>query len=460
MTTTPIPAPDAEAKAGLLSLDELRALATARPPEMVLLAVPDGQGRLQGKRMPASHFLDHVADAGADFCGYLLATDTAMRPLDGYAHASWATGYGDMLAVPDPAAIRRLAWPGAGTLVFADAHNSAGEPVRIAPRSMLRRELDLLQADFGLTVKAGLEAEFSLYHGNARAARTHLQPVSTDNLDYHLTQPYGIRAFLQELEEALIGSGLPLEATKSEAGPGQVEITFRYGDPLAAADQHLVLKHAAREIGDVTAITPTFMAAPETGTGNGLHIHLSLWNNEQPAIASDDGGLLPTGLHAVAGLTEVLPQLMPLMLPTVNSYKRLRPHSFAPTHMAWGWDNRTCAVRVTGHRSHGCHLEIRVPGADANPYLALTAVIAAIRHGLKHTLNPPQPVTDNAYQADDLPRLPRTLDAATYTFAASKTAAELLGPDVVTHYTTAARHEIAAMTSEVTDIERTRGFHV
>ncbi|SHL18556.1 glutamine synthetase family protein [Actinacidiphila paucisporea] len=438
--------------AGLLGLD-LRARRSRAPEEMVLVALPDMQGRLQGKRMPAGYFAEHVAETGAEFCAYLLATDIDMQPLDGYAHASWATGYGDMHVVPDLATMRRLAWPGGGVLVLADACDATGANLSIAPRTMLRRQLGLLQQELGLTAKVGVETEFTVYRGTGSAALDQLQPVSERNLDYHLTHPRPMRDFLHSLEEALTGSGLPLESTKTEAAPGQVEVTFRYGDPIEAADNHCILKHAAHQLGEATDVTPVFMAAPQTGIGNGLHVHLSLWEDHKPVLASDDGGLLPAGHQAIAGLVEVLPHLMPLLLSTPNSYKRLRPNTFAPTHMSWGWDNRTCAIRVAGH-GRNRHLEIRVPGADANPYLALTAVIAAIRDGTGRHLTPPAPVGDNT----TAPVLPATLDAALHLFASSKPAADLLGPDVVSHYSTAAHHEIEAMNTEVTDIERCRGF--
>jgi len=444
-------------RGGPLSLDDLREQAAGNPAEMVLLALPDMQGRLMGKRLSVGHFLDNVAGGGTEFCRYLLATDIDMRPLDGFSHTSWEDGYGDMAVVPDTSTLRRLSWPGGGVVVMADVQERSGAAVAISPRTMLRRQLDLLARDHGLTVRTGLEAEFSLYHGRRSPAERDLRPVATHNLDYNLSHPHGVGAFLVGLEEALLESGLPLEATKTEAAPGQIEVTFRYGDPLAAADTHLLLKHTSRKVGDTVEVTPTFMASPETGIGNGLHVHLSLWDGDEPATPSDDDGLSATGQQAVAGLVQVLPQLMPLLLPTVNSYKRLNPKTFAPTHMAWGWDNRTCAVRVVGH-GRGRHLEVRLPGADANPYLVLTAVVAACRHGLAEALTPPEPVKGNAYNTTSAPRLPRTLDAALAAFTASELAADLLGPEVVRHYSTVAEYEIDALSSVVTDAERQRGF--
>ncbi|MDJ0342769.1 glutamine synthetase family protein [Streptomyces sp. H10-C2] len=442
---------------GRLSLDEVVTLLAAEnniPRPMVLVATPDMQGRLQGKRVSLSSFAENVVEHGMEMCAYVLATDTDMRTLDGYALTSWADGYADLRVRPDITTLRNLAGSCPEILVFADPQGSAAH---VAPRTLLRRELDLLEGH-GLRVAVGLESEFVLYHGTPETAVSTLLPAASHNLDYSLDHPPAIRAFLRALEPALTASDLPLEATKTEGGRGQVEVTFRYGDALEAADQHLIFKRLVRHAGEQTGLAPTFMSTPQTGLGSGLHVHISLWNGDQATITNDDRGLLPTGLHAVAGLLEALPQLMPLMLPTSNSYKRLRRHSFAPTTSTWGWDNRTCAVRVVG-RGRAGHLEVRVPGADANPYLALTAIAAACRYGLENELQPPKHTRGSAYDTtDSATALPRTLDAALAAFTASDLASDLLGRAVVTHYATATRHELDALQDVVTDAERNRGF--
>ncbi|WP_433892732.1 glutamine synthetase family protein [Streptomyces sp. CA-111067] len=433
----------------------------------VLLGLPDMQGRLVGKRLAARYFLDHVADQGADVCSYLLATDLDMRPLDGYALTSWQSGFGDMYLQPD----LTTWWPAAGTrsidgepsrdvrevIVLADARYAHAGPgplaVEVAPRQMLRRQLQYLSRTWGLTAKAGLECEFTVFRGED-AVRT-LLPLGRHNGDYALHHPLHQGQFLRELEDTLTGAGLPLEAVKTEADPGQVEVTFRYGPAMAAADNHTVFKHLARQTAQWTENTATFMAAPTTGTSNGLHLHLSLWAGEQSVLDDGRDGLSETGQHALAGLLDVLPQLMPLMLPYANSYRRIIPGTFAPTRMCWGRDNRAAAVRVVGH-GDSLHLEIRIPGADANPYLALAAALAACRSGLERKLHLPEPVTGNDY--GDAPHLPRGLAAATAAFDGSELAAQILTPEVVAHYTRAARHEADVLARTVTDAERDRGF--
>ncbi|NGO70299.1 glutamine synthetase [Streptomyces sp. SB3404] len=471
-----------------MTLEELRGLADARRIETVLLALPDLQGRLKGKRHGVRAFLDQVAAHGAEACAYVLATDVDMRPLPGYALASWETGYQDLRVRPDLDTLRTVPWLPRTALVHGDAlAPESGQPLAVAPRRLLRRELDQL-AGLGLRVQAGLETEFALYRGSyAQAAEQGfhgLVPAWGDNLDYALDHPPVLDRYLRRLSDALDGAGLPVEALKTESAPGQVEITFPYGDALAACDGHTVFKHAARVVGERTGLAATFMAAPETGTGNGLHLHLSLWRGEHSALngagatghgadtsasgTSDasgasgasgrNGGLSPLGERAVAGLLDALPQLAPLYAPTVNSYRRFRPDSFAPTHFTWGRDNRTCAVRVTGQGA-GLHLEVRLPGADANPYLALAAALAAVRHGLTGDLPLPHPHTGSAYaQARGEPPVPVTLEQALAAFRGGPLARELLGAEAVAHYAYCAETEVAAHRYVVTDAERVRGF--
>lgn len=441
---------------GPITADELRALAAGGDVQTVTLALPDMRGRLVGKRHQAHLFIDRLLHDGAEACAYLLATDVDMRPVPGYEIASWNTGYGDVRLVPDLRTLQRMPWHQGGALVLADARHRDGQPVAVAPRQILHDQIAAL-ADLGLTAKTGLETEFTVYRGSGDQALRSLEPLSHRNLDYALVPPLRLGEYAREVENVLTETGLPWEAVKTEAAPGQIEVTFRYGEPLAAADNHAVFKHVIKSITPWSESVATFMAAPVTGTGNGLHVHLSLWRGDESAFPAEGGGLSGLGAHAVAGLVDFLPQVMPLLLPTPNSYKRLRPQSFAPTRATWGWDNRTCAVRVTGHGS-GLHLEIRIPGADANPYLVLATVLAACRHGIQHELQPPPATEGNAYDAPDAPPLPATLDTALHAFHTGTTAPDLLGKDVVAHYLTAAQIERDVAAIQVTDVERDRGF--
>ncbi|MEV4436579.1 glutamine synthetase family protein [Streptomyces sp. NPDC049585] len=445
---------------GQLALDELRQHVQSGQVDTVLLALPDAQGRLKGKRYGAHHFLDRIATGQADMCAYILATDVDMTPADGFALTSWESGYQDLHAVPDLATIRLLPWMPHTALVHADAQHHDGQPLRLAPRHILRHQLARL-AERGLTAKAGLETEFILYQGNYDQAAEddyqHLRPVTTDNLDYALDHNPQLDRFLHRLQTALAGAGLSVEAIKTESAPGQVEITFPYADALAACDGHTVLKHAVRAIAQRSGMAPTFMAAPETRLANGLHLHLSLWCDNRPALVTDAGELSRLAQQALAGLVESLADFAPLYAPTVNSYKRFTTASFAPTRMTWGYDNRTCAVRVVG-RGDGLHLEIRLPGADANPYLAVAASLAAIMDAIDRKLQPPPPCTGNAYRTEQGRAVPLTLQDALRSFLDSPTAQKAFGGDVVEHYAHLGELELAAHRQAVTDVERRRRF--
>ncbi|GAB2622416.1 glutamine synthetase family protein [Streptomyces capparidis] len=471
-------APAGGAPRGRLAAEELRRQAAVGAVTTVLVALPDLQGRLKGKIHDAAHLLEAPA-RGTDMCAYVLATDADMTPLDGFALTSWDDGYGDLVAVPDLATARTLPWRPRTALLHATALHGDGRPVEVAPRRMLQRQIERLAAS-GLTARAALETEFTLYRpaGNGPRPpagrddpagrdgtggplpadpRRRLVPVTHHNLDYALDHPPRLERFLRRLRSAVTGAGLPLEALKTESAPGQVEITFRHGDPLRAADDHTVLKPAVRHVAGACGLAATFMAAPETGTGNGCHVHLSLWRDGAPLFAGPGGAHSDPVRHAVAGLLRLMPHLAPLWAPTPNSYRRFRPGSFAPTAFTWGEDNRTCAVRVTGH-GRGRHLEVRLPGADANPYLALAAVLACVAAGLADAAEPPAPCAGDAYRdAGGARPLPATLAEALDAFL-EPAGRDVFGAEVTAHYARHAAAELDHARHLVTDVERQRGF--
>ncbi|MFD3373712.1 glutamine synthetase family protein [Streptomyces sp. NPDC058697] len=453
---------------GRLSLNDLKTAVDSGDVTTVLLAVPNMLGQLKGKRLDASGFLQTItkqtqdrATAGAEMCTYVLATNVDMEPLEGFELAGWETGFGDFGVVPDLATIRRLPYMPGTVLIHADALHHSGLPIDAAPRTMLRTQIDRLK-DLGWDVKVGLESEFMLYQGTAQQAHAAgcraLEPVAPHNLDYALDHPVELTDFFDDLEDVLRGAGTPVEAVKTEGAAGQIEATFPYGEALAACDAYTVYKHAVKHLGGRHTMTPTFMASPRTDLGSGLHLHLSLWRDGRNAFAIPDEGDLPeTMQEAIAGLLSGLPHLIPLLAPNVNSYRRFRPRSFAPTHFTWGRDNRGCAIRVTGH-GDGAHLENRLPGADANPYLALAATLAAIHHGLTERPEFPPETKGDAYQTDDGLPVPADLVEALADFRSSKIVLEAFGPAAVRHYACAARHEIRWHRHRVTDTERERGL--
>jgi len=438
----------------------LRTLIESGEIRTVELAVPDLQGRLKGKQFEAGHFLKRIARHSAEMCAYVLATDVDMAPADGFALTSWEQGYQDLSVWPDLKSTRRLHWREGTVVVFGDAVTHDGVRVEVAPREILRRQLNRL-AELGLYPMTGIETEFSLYQGTdttvGEAGGQVLRPLTEGNLDYSLDHDPRSDDFFSRLQESLMGAGLPVEAVKSEAGPGQVELTFRYGNAKMACERHLLFKHAVRALAARAGLTPTFMAAPETGLANGLHIHISLWSGAASALGDLDGRLTETGRHAIAGLLTGLPQLAPLYAPNTNSYKRFTRGSFAPTAFTWGYDNRTCAVRVVGGGQAKLRLEVRVAGADANPYFVVAAILASITHGIEHRLQPGPVHRGNAYDArGGVPLMPATLYDGLVDFEDSDLAHAAFGSTVVEHIVRHAELELEHQRREVTDAERRR----
>jgi glutamine synthetase len=256
----------------------------------------------------------------------------------------------------------------------------------------------------------------------------------------------------------MAGAGMTVESAKGECNLGQHEIAFRYADALTTADNHVIYKTGAKEIAAQAGMSLTFMAKYDAREGNSCHLHVSLRDADDRPVFAGDGahGFSPTFEHYLAGQLAVLSELTLLYAPNINSYKRFAEGSFAPTAVAWGLDNRTCALRVIGHGS-SLRVENRTPGGDVNPYLALAASIAAGLYGIENELSLEPEFTGNAY-ASDKPRVPATLRDAAELFEKSSLARAALGDEVVEHYANMARVELAAFDSAVTDWERVRGF--
>jgi glutamine synthetase len=285
-----------------------------------------------------------------------------------------------------------------------------------------------------------------------------LSPVNQYNVDYSILGTGRVEPLLRRIRNEMAGAGLTVESAKGECNPGQHEIAFKYDQALVTCDDHSVYKTGAKEIAAQEGVSLTFMAKYNEREGNSCHIHLSLRDRDGRPVMAGDGphGFSPVMEHFLAGQLACLAEFSLLLAPTVNSYKRYTPGSFAPTAIAWGADNRTCALRVVGH-GPSLRFENRVPGGDVNPYLAVAALIAAGLHGIENQL-PLQPeLTGNAYTSD-APRVPATLRDAVELFEHSAAAADAFGKDVVGHYTHAGRVELAAFDAAVTDWERRRSF--
>jgi glutamine synthetase len=444
-----------------LALDELRALVASGEIDTVVLAFPDMQGRLQGKRFAAPFFLDEVVEHGTEGCNYLLAVDTDMNTVDGYEMSSWERGYGDFAMHPDLTTLRRIPWHEGTALVVADLAWDEGRPVVAAPRQILRAQLERL-AEHGLTAHVGTELEFIVFKDTYEQAWDSgyhgLTPANQYNIDYSVLGTGRIEPLLRRIRNEMTGAGLTVESAKGECNPGQHEIVFKYDEALVTCDQHAVYKTGAKEIAAQEGVSLTFMAKYNEREGNSCHIHLSLRDAHGRGVMAGDG---PDGMsllmrHFLAGQLAALRDFSLLYAPTVNSYKRFRPGSFAPTAVAWGHDNRTCALRVVGH-GPSTRFENRLPGGDVNPYLAVAGLVAAGLHGIEQRLELPDPCTGNAYSGD-YEHVPTTLRDAAELWENSPIAKAAFGDAVVAHYRNMARVELEAFDSAVTDWELRRSF--
>ena len=446
---------------GNLSVDELDAAIAAGEIDTVIVAFADAQGRLVGKRVSARLFQEEVLPHGAEACNYLLSVDVDMNTVDGYAMSSWETGYGDMMLLSDTDTLRRVPWVPGSALVIADLGWENGDPVVQSPRAILKRQRERL-ADRGLVAYSGTELEFIVFDDSYRDAWAKgyrdLTPSTDYNVDYDLLASGRLEPLLRDIRLSMDGAGLYTEGVKGECNLGQQEIAFRYAEVLETADQHTIYKNGAKSIADAHGKSITFMAKFNEREGSSCHVHLSLRSEDgTPVMAGDrPHGFSPLMEHWIAGILATLREFTFLYAPTINSYKRFAPGSFAPTGIAWGVDNRTCALRVVGHGS-SLRVENRVPGGDVNPYLAISAIIAGGLHGVEHELPLPDPLTGNAYAAG-VDHLPTTLRDAARLLDESAIARAAFGDDMVDHYLNQARIEVEAYDAAVTDWERVRGF--
>jgi glutamine synthetase len=455
--------------AGMMDLDELSREIENGAIDTVVTAFPDLYGRLVGKRVTGGYFLDEVAGHGTHACDYLLACDMEMDPTPGYSFASWATGYGDVHCTPDMGTLRRAAWMPRTAIVLCDIERGEpGEPVSVAPRGVLKRQLARL-AERGFTAKMGSELEFFLFRGNYRAARDagHRGLEATGGYveDYHVLSSTFVEDVIREIRNGADKSGIPVEFSKGEWGPGQHEINLRYAPALEMADRHVVYKLAAKEIADARGHALTFMAKWDHSlAGSSLHLHASLWNDaDEPAFPGGDplpGTRLRTSAtfrHFLGGLLAHARELSWFFAPTVNSYKRYRAGTFAPTGIAWSLDNRTAGFRVVGH-GPALRVECRIPGADANPYLAYSALLAAGLDGVERRLEPDPAFVGDVYAAADLPRVPSSLPEAILELERSAFARKAFGDEVIEHLLHFARAEQLYFEAVVTDWEKHRYF--
>ncbi len=459
-----------------MNLVKLKAQIRAGTIYTVLVALPDPFGRLVGKRFRAEAFLDSVLKHGTHGCNYLLTVNIEMDPLEGFKVANWEAGFGDFVLRPDLDTIRLIPWQPGAALVICDHVRNDGALVAENPRSVLRNQLDQLRKD-GQTCHCASELEFYLfnqsYHSAFASGYHDLQPSSDYRIDYHLMQPTRDEPLMRLIRNSMTQARVPVESSKGEWSRGQHEINFIYDQALPMADMHVLFKQGVKEIAEQQGKAVSFMAkyAPSEA-GNSCHIHMSLWkggrnlfwDSSERAKQNTHRATRNTHLSGsklfrqfLGGLLKYSPDLCLFFAPTINSYKRYQPGSWAPTRMAWALDNRTVGFRVVGE-GDSFRIENRMPGADANPYLAFSAIIAAGMAGVRQNLDCGKEYLGNAYVDAELARLPSSLSEAAELMNKSKLARAAFGEAVVEFYVHHARLETKAFNNAVTDWEKIRYF--
>jgi glutamine synthetase len=457
---------------GMLTLDELKAKVTSGEVETVLTVFPDLYGRLMGKRIAGDYFLDHAAENGMHACDYLFTVDMEMEPVPGYKYANWELGYGDFHCVPDLATLRMATWLDKSAFVVCDSYDEkTGQLTPVAPRSILRKQVEAAAA-MGYCALGSSELEYYIFaesYGSSHDKHyADLKPFGTYLEDYHILQGTREEPLNAAVRKHLSASGVPVEFSKGEWGPGQHELNIRYTDVLAMADRHTIYKQCFKDVADQLGLAVTFMAKfDQKLAGSSCHIHMSLWDEAQTNnLFAGDNPIGPDAHlpHAspefgwfLGGWMAHAAELMPFLAPTVNSYKRYQAGSWAPTGLAWSYDNRTAGFRVIGH-GKSLRIETRIPGADTNPYLAYAALLAAGLDGIRNRIAPPPIFKGDVYAASSLPQVPRTLRDAIANLERSDFARQAFGEEVIEHYLHFFKTEQSLFDNAVTNWERARYF--
>ncbi|MFQ5653053.1 MAG: glutamine synthetase family protein [bacterium] len=453
---------------GMLDEQTLRRMVANQEIETVLTVFPDLYGRLMGKRIAGHYFVEDVLGGAVHACDYLLACDMEMDPVPGYAFTSWQDGYGDFRLVPDLTTLRLATWLDKTALVLCDIYQEEDDRlVDVAPRSILRAQVERA-TKLGYLAMAGSELELYVFRDSYEQAHDKqylgLKPIGNYIEDYHILQGTKEEFVIGAIRHHMDQSGIPVEFSKGEWGPGQQEINLRYSNFLEMADRHVIYKHAAKEIAYQQECAITFMAKwHQAHAGSSMHLHASIW--DKSGINSLFPGEETFGMvHAspifrwfLGGWMHHLREMFAFCAPYPTSYKRFVAGSFAPTGIAWSYDNRTAAFRIVGH-GPALRIECRAPGADANPYLAFAAALAAGLDGIENKIEPPDYYDGDVYAAQDLPQVPKTLNQAIEELQGSAWARETFGEAVIEHYLHFFRTEQRKFEEVVTNWERQRYF--
>nr|WP_323777648.1 glutamine synthetase family protein [Amylibacter sp.] len=446
-----------------LSFDDLKSRVSDGTVDTVLVCFVDMQGRLMGKRFHGVNFVENSYKE-THCCNYLLATDLEMATPEGYASTSWQSGYGDYVMKPDLDTIRPVPWLEGTAMVLCDILDHHGAPVSHSPRAMLKKQIARLK-ELGFDAMMATELEFFLFENTLDELRKDgfrtLKPISGYNEDYHIFQTTKEEGIMRPIRNHLFAAGLPIENSKGEAEAGQEELNIRYSPALDCADYHSIAKHAIKEIAWQNGHAATFLPKwHKDRVGSSSHVHQSLWKDGEAAFFDKDRplGMSEMMSHYMAGLIAYAPDYTYFLAPYVNSYKRFAKGTFAPTKTVWSVDNRTAGFRLCGDGTKGIRVECRIGGSDLNPYLAQAAMLAAGIKGIEDKMELAAPTKGDVYEDAKAADIPQTLRDATELLRKSTFLREVMGDDVVDHYTRAAEWEQEEFDRVVTDWEIARGF--
>jgi glutamine synthetase len=419
-------------------------------PQYVLLGMPDVNGYLRGKALREDAF-DAAVEHGTVMTDLLLGLDPVDAPIASYEGFGIRSGAGDLVVRPEPDTLHELTWRPGWKVCLATPSWRDGSPCELASREVLRGSLAGV-AELGFEARAAFEYEVRIWDGEGR-------PLSS-GISYSIVEAGRYHELVAALAPALEGLGAELTAIHTEAGPGLLELNLAARDALAAADDAALVKLAVKGVAETLGLRASFLAKTNPGEeGSSGHLHLSLWQGNTNVFApgAESADLPAAATRSIAGMLDHLAAASLLLNPTINSYKRLVPGWFAPVNASWGVENRSCALRaIASGAAEKCRVECRRPGADANPYLALAALLVSAADGLRREAAPPDPVVGDAYARDDLPALPGSLESALAAFRADERLRAGLGEAFSDYFATSRQWELDAWRDSVSDWERAR----
>ena len=440
----------------------------AHPAGRVKVAVADIDGVLRGKYIATDKFLS-IAESNFGFCDVVFGWDMGDVAYDNSHYTGWHSGYPDAKARIDLSTFRQIPWENDIPFFLGEFIDATGEPLHVCPRQLLKK----------ITAQANQEGfkpyfsqEFEWFNFNETPQTAyekgyrHLEPLTPGMFGYSVLRSSLRADYFSDLFELLSKFDVPIEGLHTETGPGVYEAALLYAEVMTAADRAILFKTAVKEIAYRHGILATFMAKyNEQLPGCSGHVHQSLWDSKGAKNlfydAKDKTNMSDLLKSYIAGQLYCLPHILPMVAPTINSYKRLVEGAWAPTTVTWAIDNRTVALRALPSSSKSTRLETRVVGSDTNPYLAMAACLAAGLYGIRNKLKLKQPATiGNGYKDESNGKFPKNLHDASTTMKDSKVANELFGERFVQHFTDTRDWEWRQYSKVVTDWELKRYMEI